>query len=78
VETHRAFCGNPQGNRSKPLKRLGFLPRPGRVYARSVRQRAAALVLARYAGDHVSFTPELLAKGEVYYNYQMTNGGMEA
>ena len=27
---------------------------------------------------HVSFTPEELAKGEVYYNYQMTDGGMEA
>jgi predicted dithiol-disulfide oxidoreductase (DUF899 family) len=27
---------------------------------------------------HVSFTPEELAKGEIYYNYQMTDGGMEA
>ena len=27
---------------------------------------------------HVSFTPEELAKGEVYYNYRMTDGGMEA
>jgi hypothetical protein len=24
------------------------------------------------------FLPEELAKGEVYYNYQMTDGGMEA
>jgi predicted dithiol-disulfide oxidoreductase (DUF899 family) len=27
---------------------------------------------------HVSFTPKELAKGEVYYNYRMTDGGMEA
>jgi predicted dithiol-disulfide oxidoreductase (DUF899 family) len=27
---------------------------------------------------HVSFTPEELAKGEVYYKYRMTDGGMEA
>ena len=27
---------------------------------------------------YVSFTPDELAKGEVYYNYRMTDGGMEA
>ena len=26
---------------------------------------------------HVSFTPEQLAKGQVYYNYRMTDGGIE-
>ena len=26
---------------------------------------------------HVSFTPEELAKGEVYYNYQMIDAGMD-